>query len=89
MIGKTELDGIEVRALAARVTMPNLCRRAGKFPSSWYRAKARGRADIALIDPIERALIAVETERAMSFTSAPTGDGGGFSPFPSPDNFEK
>jgi hypothetical protein len=63
MIGETDLIAIEARALAARVTMPDLCRRAGKFPTSWYRARKRGRADIRLIAPIERALDEIEAAR--------------------------
>jgi hypothetical protein len=64
MISKPEIDAIEARALAARITMPDLCRKAGKFPSSWYRARQRGRAEISLIAPLETALDTIERERA-------------------------
>jgi len=56
MIEKHELDAIETRAHALRVTMPQICRIAGKHPQSWYRAKARGRAEYTLIKPIESTL---------------------------------
>ncbi len=44
--------------------MSDLCKRSGKFPQSWYRAKKRGRAEYKLIDALEATLRAIEAERA-------------------------
>jgi len=63
MIYIPELVAIERRAHEARVTMPTVCKRAGVFPSSWYRARKRGAANYTLIDPIEKALTEIEKER--------------------------
>jgi hypothetical protein len=63
MIHKEELLALEKRAHAARISMPELCRRAGKFPQSWFRARKRGRADYTLIDPLERMIKVIEAER--------------------------
>lgn len=64
MIHKTELDALERRAHEARISMSDLCKRSGKFPQSWYRAKKRGRAEYKLIDALEATLRAIEAERA-------------------------
>lgn len=63
MIHAPEMIAIERRAHEARVSLPTLCKRAGIFPSSWYRARKRGSANYTLIDPIEKALAQVERER--------------------------
>lgn len=64
MIHENEMKAIEARAHALRKTMPQVCRLAGKFPQSWYRARARGKANYTLIDPIETALATLEKERS-------------------------
>lgn len=56
-------SSIPLRAHKARISMSSLCKRAGKHRQAWSRAMKRGRADYTLIDPIERALTAIEAER--------------------------
>ena len=63
MIHENEMAELERRAHMARITMPELCRIAGKHPSSWYRARSRGRANYTLIDPLEKAMDQLERER--------------------------
>lgn len=63
MIHEPEMIALEQRAHAARVTMPQVCRKAGKHPQSWYRARARGAANYTLIDPLEKAMTEIEAER--------------------------
>jgi len=63
MIHADEIAELERRAHKVRVTMPELCRMAGKHPSSWYRARSRGRADYTLIAPLESAMDQLERER--------------------------
>lgn len=65
MVHEPELTYIAQRAHAARVSMAAVCKRAGKHRQAWSRAMKRGRADYTLVDPIERALTAIEAERAQ------------------------
>lgn len=64
MIYVPEMVALERRAHEARITMMGLCKRAGVFPQSWYRARKRGSANYTLIDPLERAMREIESERA-------------------------
>lgn len=52
------------RAHKARVTIPMVCKRAGIHRQSWSRAMKRGNANYTLIDPLEKAMAAIEQERA-------------------------
>lgn len=63
MIHKAEMEALKERAHAARMTMPDVCRRAGIFPQSWHRAFKRGKANYTLIDPLEKAMSDIEQER--------------------------
>lgn len=63
MIHKPELDAIAARAHAVRMTMAEVCKRAGKHRQSWHRAYKRGKAEYTLIWPLEQALDAIEKER--------------------------
>jgi len=65
MIHEPEMIALEARAHAARITMPELCKRAGKFRQSWYRARKRGRAEYTLFYPLEQEMAKVEAERQM------------------------
>ncbi len=60
MIHEAELIELERRAHEARVSMRDLCRKAGKHPQSWYRARKRGRAEYGLIKPLEDILKELE-----------------------------
>ena len=66
MVHEDELIALEKRAHAARVTMAEVCRRAGKHRQSWSRARRRGRAEYTLIDPLEKAMATIESERATA-----------------------
>jgi hypothetical protein len=63
MIHIPEMLVLERRAHNARTTMAGVCKRAGIFPQSWYRARKRGSANYTLIDPLEKALSAIESDR--------------------------
>lgn len=63
MIHKDEIAALEQRAHAARITMPQLCDRAGKYKQSWYRARANGKAAYSLFVPLEKAMDEIERER--------------------------
>ncbi len=63
MIHETELVALEQRAHSARITMRQLCVRAGVHPQSWYRARKRGRAEYTLVLPLELEMDAIERER--------------------------
>ena len=62
MIHEPEMILLEQRAHAARVTMTDVCRYAGIHRQSWFRARKRGRANYTLIDPLEKAMDAIERE---------------------------
>lgn len=68
MIHADELDAIVARAHALRISMPDLCRKAGVFPQSWYRAKKRGRAEYKIIKPIEIALSEMEVAKCSGIS---------------------
>lgn len=66
MVEEHEMIALEARAHVARITMPELCRMAGKHPQSWYRARKRGRANYTLIDPLERAMADLERQNDLA-----------------------
>jgi len=53
---------VERRAFDARITMRNLCDRAGVYQATWSRAKARRAVSIDVLLRMERALEKVESQ---------------------------
>lgn len=66
MIHQDEIAALESRAHAARITMRDVCKRAGIFPQSWYRARKRGRMEYAPYVRLEAELASIESERSMT-----------------------
>ena len=60
MLGTKEISAVEKRALAARLTMAELCEKAGIPASSWSRAKSRGSIRPKTLKKVEDALTQIE-----------------------------
>lgn len=59
-----QLEAVEQRAFDARLTMQEVCERAGVAQSTWSRAKARGSIRVKTLRRIEAAVASAESENA-------------------------
>ena len=64
MSHKQAIDDVEKRAFGVRLTMQQLCDKAGVYRQTWSRAKSRGAISLDVLIRMEKALDAIEREKA-------------------------
>lgn len=72
MIQQAEIAALETRAHAARISMRQVCVKAGLFPQSWYRARKRGSMEYDPYNRLEGVLLRLEADRASPEPPTPT-----------------